>query len=139
MLPQHHFAISGVAVAAVAYAAYPEKSVMDISKWALFGGVLSAAMDIDIVALVILRSKKHEKLNHFRTIVNIFKDFKGFKDVMAETGVLKEGMISHLVLSSVLIALFYFFSRSYFIPAAIGVISHLITDLPNYARLIPKD
>jgi hypothetical protein len=139
MLPQHHFAISGVAVAAVAYAVYPEKSVMDISKWALFGGVLSAAMDIDIVVLVLLRSNRHETMKRFRNIVNIFRDFGGFKDAMAETGMLKTGMVSHLLLSTLMIMFFYLFWRNYFFPAVIGIVTHLMTDLPNYRRLVMKN
>lgn len=139
MLPQNHFVISGLTVAAVAYAAYPEKSALDISRWVLFGGILSAAIDLDIVALVFLKSQKHEKLKRFRNLLNIFRDFNGFKNTMAETGVLKTGMISHLLLSAGLIVLFYLFSGDYFIPAVLGIATHMITDLPNYRRLILKN
>ncbi len=139
MLPQNHFAISGLTIAAVAYAAYPEKSALDISKWALFGGILSAAVDLDIVAIVFLKSNKHKKLKRFRNILNIFRDFNGFKDTMAETGALKTGMISHLLLSVVLVVFFYLFSGDYIIPAVIGIVTHLITDLPSYRRLILKN
>ncbi len=139
MLPQKHFAISGLTIAAVTFAAYPEKSVMEISKWALFGGILSAAIDMDVVILVYLRSRKDLRLRRFRNMLNIFRDFNGFKDVMAETGVLKTGMISHLLLSAVLVVFFYLFSGDYFIPAVLGVATHLITDLPNYRRLVLKN
>jgi hypothetical protein len=139
MLPHNHFAISGLTIAAVTYAAYPEKSIMDISKWALFGGILSAAVDLDVVILVYLKSQKDRRLRRFRNIVNIFRDFNGFKDVMAETGVLKTGMISHIILSAVLVVFFYLFSGDFFIPALLGITTHLITDVPNYRRLILKN
>ncbi len=136
MLPHKHFLITGLTVAPVTIVMYPEKSAVDITQWVLFGGVLSAAIDLDVVALIYLKSRTETRLRPFRNVVNIFRDFKGLKDVLAETGVLKVGITSHFIVSAFLVLFFYFYANTYFVPAVLAIISHMISDLPNYRKIL---
>ena len=55
MLPHNHFLIAGLVIAPVAAVLYPEKTILEISEWVLVGGLVSSAVDLDIVALVLLK------------------------------------------------------------------------------------
>ena len=136
MLPHNHFLIAGLTITPVAITVFPEKSPVEIGEWILVGGLLSAAIDLDIIALVYLKSKKEKRLRPFRNIWEIFRKFKLFKDTITETGVLRTGMKTHLLFSILVVLLFYFYLNNYFLPAALGVISHIISDIPNLRRLV---
>lgn len=110
--------------------------MLEVGKWALSGGLLSAAIDLDVYAAVLLKSKKQVRLRPFRSLLKIHRKFKAFMDTIAETGVLKSGMISHFILSLAFIFLSYFFWNAYFIPVTLGVVSHIISDIPNILRVI---
>jgi hypothetical protein len=42
------------------------------------------------------------------------------------------------VYTLVLALLFYFLFPAYFIPAAVGVVTHILSDIPNLRRLVKK-
>jgi hypothetical protein len=54
-------------------------------------------------------------------------------DMITETGVLKIGMKTHLIVSAVIMLLAYLFANAYFAPIVLGVVSHLLSDL-QYVR-----
>ena len=135
MLPQKHFLIAGLVITPVAITLSHPKSVIGVAEWVLVGGFLSVVIDIDIYALVFLKSKKENRLKPFRNPGQIQRKFKLFMDTITETGVLKTGLKTHLISSAAIILLSYYFFNDYFIPAALGVMSHIISDIPNLRRL----
>lgn len=135
MLPHTHFLIAGLAIAPVAAALYPEKTAGEVAEWAFIGGLLSAAIDLDIVALVLLRSRRDDRLRLFRNPVEIYRKFRLFMDMITETGVLRTGLMTHLAGSAIVILICVLFASSYIVPAALAVLSHLLSDIPNLRRL----
>jgi uncharacterized membrane protein YagU involved in acid resistance len=136
MLPHKHFLISGLTIFLAAILLFPEKSVIGIGKWVLIGGLLSSAIDLDIYILVLLKSGKEDRLKPFRNPLGIYRNFESFMDTIFKTGLWKIGLVTHLAFSALLILLPYIFSSSYFVPVALGVISHIITDIPNLRMII---
>ncbi len=136
MLPHNHFLIASIVITIVGILFFPEKSAIEIGKWILFGGLLSAAIDFDVCALTILKSKKEKRLKPFTNPIEIYRKFNQFMDAITETGVLKTGLKIHLLSSILFILIFYFFINNYFIPVTLGVVSHLISDIPNLQRLV---
>lgn len=138
MLPHKHFVIAAATIAPATVALYPEKSAFETVKWALAGGILSAAIDLDVFALVLIRSGKEQRLRKYRKMVNIFRDFSAFKNVIAETGVMKWGLTSHFIIAALLIISTWIFLKAYLFPVVIAVITHLLSDVPNFGRLARK-
>jgi len=136
MLPHTHFLIAGLIIALVAVILFPEKSLTEIGEWVLVGGLISSAIDLDIIALVLLKSKEEKRLKPFRNPLEIYRRFGSFMDTITKTGVLKIGLITHLIFSALVISLSYLFSITYFIPVSLGVASHIVSDIPNLRRLV---
>ncbi len=136
MLPHRHFLIAGLTIAPVSVVLFPEKSLEEIWGWVLIGGILSASIDLDIYALVLLKSRKENQLTPFRNPIEIYRNFESFMNTIFKTGLWKIGLVTHLALSVLIVILFYLFSNTYFIPVALGVVSHLISDIPNLRRLV---
>lgn len=136
MLPHKHFLISGLTIFLAAILLFPEKSVIGIGEWVLIGGLLSSAIDLDIYILVLLKSRSESRLKPFRNPLEIYRNFGLFMDTIFKTGLWKIGLITHLALSVLIVILFYLFSNTYFIPIVLGVVSHIITDIPNLQRLV---
>ncbi|MCL7475441.1 MAG: hypothetical protein M8352_05295 [ANME-2 cluster archaeon] len=123
-------------IAPVALAAFPEKSIIDIGEWVMVGGLLSSVIDLDIVTLVLIRSRKERRLKPFMNPLEIYRNFELFMDTITETGVLMTGLKTHLIFSTLVILVFYLVLNVYFIPVALGVASHILCDIPNVRRLI---
>ena len=136
MLPHNHFIISGLAAVPVAAVLSPDKSIIGIGEWFLISGLLSAAVDYDVYILVLLKSGKEDRLKPFRNPIEIYRKYKLFMDTITETGVLKIGLKTHFIFSALIVLLIYLFANPYFIPAVIGVVSHVISDIPNLWRFI---
>ncbi len=135
MLPHTHFLISGLAAVPVAAVLSPEKPIIE---WALMSGLLSSAIDFDVYTLVLFKSIKEDKLKPFRNPLKILKEYKNFMQIITETGVLKVGLKTHFILPAFVALLFYFLFPAYFIPAAVGIVTHIISDIPNLQRLVKK-
>ena len=88
--------------------------------------------------IVLINIKKDDKLKQFRNPVMIFKEFKLFMDTVEETGVLKIAMITHSILSIGFTVIFFLFFNTIFIPCLLGVISHIVSDVPNIKRVLKK-
>ena len=138
MLPQHHFLISALVLTPVALVFYPELTLIGVGPWILYGGLLSAAVDIDVVALTFLKSKGDDRLKRFRNPLEINRNFKLFMDTLFETGLLRIAIKTHFILSAFIILIFYLSSSQYFIPVLLGVASHLASDIPNIQRVLNK-
>ncbi|MBI5044293.1 MAG: hypothetical protein HZC10_10810, partial [Nitrospirae bacterium] len=95
MLPHNHFIISGFAAVPIAVLLSPDKPIIE---WALISGLLSAAIDYDVYILVLLKSGKEDRLKPFRNPLEIFRKYKLFMDTITETGVLKIGLKTHLII-----------------------------------------
>lgn len=134
MLPHKHFMIAAIAIAPAAYILSPAKRLYEIMRWVVAGGLVSVAVDIDVLALVMVKGGKIEALREFRRPSNIFRRFERFMDALYETGVLKTAMATHAVLSIALIVSFYIYGSDLFIPATLGVLTHLAPDIPNMKR-----
>lgn len=135
MLPHHHFLIASIVIAPVGILFFPEKSLIEIGQWMLIGGFLSAAIDLDVITLTILKSKEEKRLKPFTNPIEIYRKFNQFMDTITETGVLRTALIIHLLSSIFLILISYFLITSYFIPVTLSVVSHLLSDIPNLQRL----
>ncbi|MGQ9582188.1 MAG: hypothetical protein ACUVV6_01580 [Thermoplasmatota archaeon] len=136
MLPHNHFLIASIIIAPVGFAFFPEKSSIEVGEWALVGGLLSLAIDLDIVVLAILKSKKEKRLAPFRNLVEVYRNFRLFMDTIAETGILKTGLKTHTLSSALIILIFYLFLSDYLVPVFLGVASHLMTDAPHLRKLV---
>ncbi len=135
MLPHNHFIVAGLAISPVAMILFPEKSAGEIGEWVVIGGVVSAAVDLDIIALVLMRSRQEKRLRPFRSLIEIYRKFDLFMDTITDTGVLRTGLITHLFLSAAIILLCYFFTKAYAVPATVGTLSHILSDIRYVRRL----
>lgn len=133
MLPHHHFIIAGLAVAPVAMIT-PDKAG-EILPWILAGGLASMAMDLDVVILVLLGSRQEMLLRPYRNVWRIFTEFERFKTVLVQTGLQKTACLTHLATAACLPLAVYFLWPAYFVPVALGVASHMISDIPNIKRV----
>jgi hypothetical protein len=131
MLPQKHFWISGLVVAPAAIALAHPRSAAGIAQWVLTGGIVSAAIDIDVYLLVLFGSGKEARLRQFRNPLQIQRKFKLFMETIGETGVLRAAMKTHFVLSAAFILTAYYFFHPFFLPVSLGVLSHLACDTPH--------
>jgi len=129
--------ISGLVIALVTIILFPEKPVGEVGGWVLVGGFISSLVDLDIVALVLLKSEKESRLKPFRNPLEIYRRFGPFMDTITKTGVLRAGLITHLLFSALIISLAYLLGW-YCIPITLGVVSHLVSDIPNLRRLIKR-
>jgi len=112
-----------------------QRSILGVTQWVLVGGLASVAVDLDVIALVLARSGREERLKQFRNPAQIQRKFTLFMDTLAETGILKTAMKTHFIISAVIILLSYCFLRQYFLPVTLGVVSHLLSDTPNLRKL----
>lgn len=135
MLPHSHFLIASAVIVPTAFIGYPDKSVQEIGAWVAAGGLASAAIDLDIVALVLIRSRRETRLVPFRSLIEIHRRFALFMDTITETGVLRTGLKTHLLTSAVIISLSYLFAHAYAVPVVAGVTSHILSDLQYLRRL----
>lgn len=133
MLPHNHFLISSAVIVPAALMVLPEKSLGLVAMWVLVGGLVTMAIDFDIIILTIIKSKKDSRLKKFINPLNIYLEFKLFMQLIKEAGVLKTGLKTHLISSCLIVLIFYSFFNTYYIPVLLAVISHLISDLPNLA------
>lgn len=138
MLPHNHFLIAGVAASAVAAAFYPQKPISEIGEFVLASGIISSIIDLDIYCLVLIKSNSNEQLKPFRNPIEMYKKFSLFMDKIFETNIIKIGMVTHPASFIFIILIGYLFLPKYFIPAVIGVSSHIISDIPNLLRLKHK-
>ncbi len=136
MLPQKHFLVSALVIVPVAIVFFPGLTLKGIGMWVLYGGLLSAAVDLDVSILVFLKSKEEDRLKPFRNPLEINRNFSLFMETIYETGVLKIAMYKHLLLAAIFILGFYLSSSAYFVPVALGVAFHLVSDIPNYRRVL---
>ncbi len=134
MLPHKHFTIAGLAITPIALLMSPAKTFTEILEWVIAGGLISALLDLDLVALVNIKSKSVEALRPFRRPRTIFRQFGKFMGVVTETGVLGTAMKTHWLIAIIIATAFYFGYISLYIPVLIGLLSHLATDLPNIGR-----
>ncbi|HMK48594.1 MAG TPA: hypothetical protein VK435_00955 [Thermodesulfovibrionales bacterium] len=135
MLPHNHFLIAALAITPVAVIFPNDRSFTGIAEWVVAGGLLSAAIDLDIFVLVLLKSRDHENLKRFRNPLEIYRSFRLFMETIDETGVLRTGMMTHYVLSFLILVLCYFHLAGYFIPVALGVVTHLLSDMPKLKKI----
>ncbi len=138
MLPYKHFLIAGVVTAGAGIVLPPEKSVIEIIKWVLAGGILSSAVDLDVLVIVLLKSQREVRLRPFRSVFEMHRKYMLFMDTIFETGALRIAMKTHFIISGLMILLSYFFLHAYFVPVVLGVASHIISDLPHLQRVIRK-
>ena len=132
MLPHNHFIVSTLTVAPVAVVY--SGNVETVFLWVLVGGLVSLVMDLDVIILVFLRSGAEKRLQPYRNPLLIFRDFDRFMTVLQETGVRDTVLKTHFMTSAVIPPVFYFLWPAVIIPVALGVISHLLTDLADIHR-----
>ncbi|MFQ6087463.1 MAG: hypothetical protein ACE5K0_00995 [Candidatus Methanofastidiosia archaeon] len=135
MLPHSHFAIAGIFIVGVSFVFYPENTFKDLIFWILVGGTVSAAIDLDIILILFIKSRKDETLKPYLNVVAIYKNFKEFMDFITEKGILRIGMKTHLTISFALLLVSHLFFKEFFIPVGVGIISHLLSDFQYISRL----
>jgi hypothetical protein len=132
MLPHNHFIISTLTIGPVAIV-YAGK-VEVVFLWVLVGGLVSMVMDLDVIILVFFRSGAEKRLQPYRNPVLIFREFDRFMTVLKETGLRDTVLKTHFITSAVIPPIFYFLWPAVIIPVALGVISHLFSDLAHINR-----
>ena len=132
MLPHNHFIVSTLTVAPVAVVY--SGNVETVFLWVLVGGLVSMVMDLDVIILVYLRSGAEKRLQPYRNPLLIFRDFDRFMIVLQETGVRDTVLKTHFMTGAMIPPVFYFLWPTVIIPVALGVISHLLTDLADIHR-----
>jgi len=135
MLPHNHFLISVLVIVPALLLLFPGMALVDVFSWAVAGGFLSAAIDIDVYVLVILKSRDDSRLKKYVNPFEIYRNFGLFMDMIFETGLWRAVLITHLVFSAVIIFVSYFYFNAYSVLAALAVATHLISDLPNFRRI----
>lgn len=136
MLLHYHFIIAVIIIFPFIVLFYSELSYTEILYWLITGGLISIIIDFDVIFMSYIKSNKKEKLKQFRNPLNIFNNFKHFMNIIDEEGILKNAMITHFIFSIFFILLFYFFINNFFVPVSIGIITHIISDIPNIKRII---
>lgn len=139
MLPHNHFIVADLAITVAVAVSYPQMPALELGQWILVGGIISAAIDLDIMTLVFLRSKKDGRLKPYKNPLKVYKKYQEFIAVLIETGLLKTGIITHLLLSAAIILFFYYFYNNLLMPVSIGVITHLLTDILIIRHLFKKN
>ena len=132
MLPHNHFIVSTLTIGPVAIVY--SGNVETVFLWVMVGGLVSMAMDLDVLILVYLRSGAEKRLKPYRNPLLIFKDFDRFMVVLQETGVRDTVLKSHFMTSALIPPIFYFLWPAVIIPVALAVISHLLTDLADFHK-----
>ena len=128
MLPQHHLVI-GAVVASVLWPFLGTGGAVVLAAWALVGGAVGAVIDIDIMALVALRARGEPALRHWSNPRNVARDFRGFLRMLRSTGLLRRAAVTHLLMGAALVAMFWAFAPSLLVPAAVGAVTHIASDL----------
>lgn len=134
MLPHKHFLIAGAVITPFAIIFFPQLPFFIIAKWISLGGILSAAIDLDIYTIALLKSMEKPELRIFRNPLNIYRKFDSFMETILKTGVLKIGMATHLILGAFIFFLTYRFLNSYSIPVLLGILSHILSDMPHLLK-----
>ncbi len=129
MLPHNHFLIAAFAIFLLSALLFP-LTPSKLAKWILVGGIVSALIDLDVVALVYWKSKTDTKLKPFRKPTELYKNYSVFLKTIAESGILKTGIKTHLIISALVILISYTIPE-YFIPVFIAVVTHILSDLPE--------
>ena len=135
MLPHNHFLIAGLVIVSALLLSFPGMALVDVFSWAVAGGFLSAAIDLDVYVLVMLKSRDDKGLKKYVNPFEIYKNFESFMNLIFETGLWRVILITHIAFSAIIIFVFYFYVDAYFVPAALAVASHFISDLPNLRRI----
>jgi len=136
MLPHKHFIIAGALAGPAALILSPETTPATVAAWVAVAGIVSAAIDTDVLALVFIRSGSRPGLRPYVNPIEIFRRFDAFMDALADTGTLRIAMVTHFLLAAIAVALSYQYLGNRFLPAVIGVVTHLISDLPNMKRAL---
>lgn len=139
MLPQNHLVIAIIVIIPAALILFPGLSLFQLLLWVVLGGAVAALIDMDIIIIVFQRAKKDERLRPYTNIRSVSKDFKGFVDTITETGVLRIGLMTHVLVSVTVIVLFHLFLSDLLFPVVIGVVTHLVTDVPYIGKLRKRD
>lgn len=134
MLPHKHFLIAAIIAAPAAMVFAPGRPVINTGEWMLVSGIVSAAIDLDIYTLVLIRSGKKNELKPFRSLAELYRSFDHFMDTIIQTGVRRTAIKTHFIVSIALVVLSYVFWKAYLIPVAIGVASHIISDVPKWIK-----
>ncbi len=104
--------------------------------WAVVAGTVSAAIDLDVVTLILLNASRHPPLRRFLNPLNIFTQFKLFMQTITETGLLKTAMKSHIAIFFLLVILTRLFWPAWLLPVTVAVVTHLLSDIPNIRKAV---
>jgi hypothetical protein len=134
MLPTNHFAIAVVFAAPAAL--LTGHDVQTSVAWAGSAGLVSALIDLDVYAMVVIGSGQEERLQPFRSFINIYRQFDLFMETISQTGILQKAMATHLIISALVCFLAWFFTRAFFYPVLIAVLTHILSDIPNILKVL---
>ena len=137
MLPQNHFVISSVAMIPVA-AVVCSQNVPQAVEWIVLAGVISAAIDLDVLAMIYAKGNEYPAFRQFYNPLNLFTKFKLFMKTLVGTGQLKTVMKSHFTTFIALPLLTWLLSPEYLLPVAVAVVTHLLSDIPNIRLVLEK-
>jgi F0F1-type ATP synthase assembly protein I len=122
MLPHKHFLIAGIVILIAAI--FFQVSVFEGILWTAIGGI--AAMIIDFDAIIFANIS--DEFRQFSNPIDLSRRYNEFMNLLKSTGKIKILMITHILISVIVLAIAFFFLRNYFIPIVLGIGSHLATD-----------
>ncbi|MDP1696027.1 MAG: hypothetical protein Q8L29_03875 [archaeon] len=129
MMPHKHFIISMIFVILIALFFFPPLPYIQIFLWIVLAGIFSIIVDLD--SIILLYRSNDKKLKPFKDYSYLNSHFSQFMKIISDNGIMKTALRTHVILSAVYLALAYLFINPYFIPISIGILSHLLSDIPN--------
>ena len=133
MMPHKHFIVSTIFVVLIVWLFFPSLSYAQIGIWILIAGLFAILVDMDSAFL--LYASKDKKLKPFRNYFYLNSHFNQFMKLISDNGIMKTALRTHIIFSAICIAIAYLFIHTYLIPITIGVLSHLLSDIPNLRYL----
>jgi hypothetical protein len=132
MLPHWHLVI-GAAVAAVVWWAVGPDPLWTMAAWSAVAGAVGAGIDLDIMAIVRRAGAKDAEVAPWADPRAVFADFKGFLRMLRAKGLLRTAAVSHVTIGVLLVASSWLLVPDYVVPVAVGVVTHLASDV-QYLR-----
>jgi len=137
MLPHKHFIISAASAVPVAMIAARSEPSTSVIEWFLVAGLVSALLDIDVLAIVLARGRRHSALHTFaRNPIRMFTHFSEFMAALYSTGLIRVAMLTHFALWALVPVAVIFLAPEWTVPVVVAVITHALSDTPHITYLL---
>jgi len=132
MLPHAHLIIAAITIAPVAFTLFGGYKLVIL--WVIVGGLTTLLMDLNAFTLVLVFARSHESLRPYCNPFRIYRDFAGFMTTMAEADTLNTVYRFNLITGAVAPIIVYLFWPGLAVPVVLGVLTHLLSDVPGLRK-----